>query len=97
MASAPVQHRLGKEVVVVLWWIGIVLLVLVVAPTVIFLLNRLTRPAYEIRAYADDILEHGVGITAELDAVPKLVRTKELTGAARQNAVRYVAALKRLL
>ena len=81
----------------VLWWIGILLLVFVVAPTVIFLLNRLTRPAYEIRAYADDILEHGVGITAELDAVPKLVRTKELTGVVRQNAVRYVAALRRLL
>lgn len=81
----------------VLWWIGIVLLVFVVAPTVIFLLNRVVRPAYEIRAYAGDILEHGVGITRELDAVPKLVRTKELTGAARQNAARYTAALRRLL
>jgi hypothetical protein len=82
---------------VVLWWIGIVLLVFVVAPTVIFLLNRVIRPAYEIRGYADDILEHGVGITAELDAVPKLVRTKELTGAARQDGARYAAALRRLL
>lgn len=81
----------------VLWWIGIVLLVFVVAPTVIFLLNRVVRPAYEIRAYADDILEHGVGITRELDAVPKLVRTKELTGVARQGAARYTAALRRLL
>jgi hypothetical protein len=82
---------------VVLWWIGIVLLVFVVAPTVIFLLNRLVRPAYEIRAYADDILEHGVGITRELDAVPKLVRTKELTGVAREGTARYTAALRRLL
>lgn len=81
----------------VLWWIGIVLVVFVVAPTVIFFLNRVIRPAYEIRAYADDILEHGVGITAELDAVPKLVRTKELTGAARQGVARYTAALRRLL
>lgn len=81
----------------VLWWIGIVLVVFVVAPVVVFLLNRLTRPAYEIRAYADDILEHGVGITRELDAVPKLVQTKELTGTARQGVARYTAALRRLL
>ncbi len=81
----------------VLWWIGIVLLVFVVAPVVILFLNRVIRPAYEIRSYADDILEHGVGITAQLDAVPKLVRTKELTGVARQGVARYTAALRRLL
>jgi hypothetical protein len=82
---------------VVLWWTGILLLVFVVAPVVILFLNRILRPALEIRAYADDILEHGVGITGELDAVPKLVRTKELTGVARQGVARYTAALRRLL
>jgi hypothetical protein len=82
---------------VVLWWIGIVLLVFVVAPVVILFLNRILRPALEIRGYADDILEHGVGITRELDAVPKLVRTKELTGVAREGVSRYTAALRRLL
>lgn len=81
----------------VLWWTGILLLVFVVAPVVILFLNRILRPALEIRAYADDILEHGVGITGELDAVPKLVRTKELTGVARQGVARYTAALRRLL
>lgn len=80
-----------------MWWIGIVLLIFVIAPVVILLLNRLLRPAYEIRAYAGDILEHGVGITAELDAVPKLVQTKELTGTARAGVARYTAALRRLL
>lgn len=81
----------------VLWWLFIAVVAFVVAPVVIGLLNRLTRPAYEIKAYAGDILEHGVGITAELDAVPKLVRTKELTGVARQGMARYTAALRRLL
>lgn len=81
----------------VLWWIAILVVAFVVAPVVIMFLNRILRPALEIRSYADDILEHGVGITRELDAVPKLVRTKELTGVARQGVARYTAALRRLL
>jgi hypothetical protein len=82
---------------VVLWWIANLLLLFVVAPVCLLLLNKVLRPAQEIKAYADDILEHGVGITGELDAVPKLVQTKELTGQARQGVQRYGAALQRLL
>jgi hypothetical protein len=82
---------------VIWWWIGNIALIFVVAPVCLLLLNKLLRPTFEIKAYADDILEHGVGITAQLDAVPKLVRTKELTGAARQSASRYAAAVHRLL
>jgi hypothetical protein len=82
---------------VVLWWIANLLLLFVVAPVCLGLLNKVLRPAQEIKAYADDILEHGVGITGELDAVPKLVQTKELTGQARQAVGRYGAALQRLL
>ncbi|HEV3400501.1 MAG TPA: hypothetical protein VG078_01670 [Acidimicrobiales bacterium] len=81
----------------VLWWIANLLLLFVVAPVCLGLLNKVLRPAQEIKAYADDILEHGVGITSELDAVPKLVQTKELTGQARQAVGRYGAALQRLL
>ena len=81
----------------VLWWIGNILLILVVAPTCLFFLNRVLRPIYEIRAYADDILDHGVKLTAALDAVPKLQRTRELTSAARQSVGRYGGALQRIL
>ncbi|MFN2606820.1 MAG: hypothetical protein ABR511_02810 [Acidimicrobiales bacterium] len=80
-----------------LWWIGNVLLILVVAPVCILFLNKVLRPAKEIRAYARDILEHGVLLTGTLDAVPKLVQTKSLTGTARQNLGRYGSALQRLL
>ena len=73
------------------------MLILVVAPVCILLLNKVLRPILEIRAYADDILEHGVGLTGQLDAVPKLVRTRELTGQARQAAGRYGNALARIL
>ena len=80
-----------------LWWIGNILLIFVVAPVCLLFLNKVLRPAQEIKSYGDDILEHGVGITSELDAVPKLVKTKELTGTARQAVGRYAAALQRLL
>lgn len=82
--------------IVALWWVGNFVLLLVVAPVVILLANRLIRPTLEIRAYADDVLEHGVALTATLDSVPKLVKTLELTGAARQLVGRYGAALSRL-
>jgi integral membrane sensor domain MASE1 len=83
--------------VVVLWWIGNVLLIFVVAPVCLMFLNMVLRPAKEIKAYAADVLEHGVALTGTLDSVTKLVRTKELTGTARQSVGRYGAALQRLL
>lgn len=73
------------------------MLILVVAPVCILFLNKVMRPIFEIKAYADDILEHGVGITQQLDSVPKLVRTRELAASARQSVGRYGAALQRLL
>lgn len=82
---------------VTLWWIGNVLLIAVVLPVVLLLLNRVLRPVKEIRAYADDVLEHGVGITAALDAVPELVTTTQLATAARANLERYGAAVRKLL
>lgn len=80
-----------------LWWIGNLVLLFVVVPVVLLLLNRLLRQIMEIDAYADDILEHGVGITAALDSVPKLVRTRELAGTAHNAAGRYVGALQRVI
>ena len=81
----------------VVLWVASAVGLLVVAPLVIVLATAVIRPALECARYADDILEHGVGITSELDAVPKLVRMKELTGTARQGVSRYGAALQRLL
>ena len=81
----------------VLWWIGNAVLILVVAPVVVWLANKLLRPTFEIRAYADDILEHGVNLTGTLDAVPKLATTQELAAQARQGVERYGSALERLL
>jgi hypothetical protein len=79
------------------WWIGNILLLVAVIPVVLLLLNRVIRPTLEIKAYADDVLDHGVKLTGALDAVPRLAKTRELTGVARQNVSRYGAALERLL
>ncbi len=82
---------------VVLWWLGNAVLAFVVIPVVLLFANRVLRPTMLIKEYADDILVHGVGLTGTLDAVPKLVTTKELTGTALGLVGRYGAALKRLL
>jgi hypothetical protein len=84
-------------VLVAWWWLGNAVLFLVVIPAIIFFANRVLRPVLEIKAYADDILEHGVALTGELDAVPKLIETQELAGVARQRASRYVSALRSVL
>jgi hypothetical protein len=81
----------------VLWWIGNVLLILVVAPVVVWLANKLLRPAREILAYSNDILEHGHALTGTLDALPNLERTRQLAASANQGVSRYGAALQRLL
>ncbi len=80
-----------------LWYIGAILLILVVPPVVLLFLNRVLRPIMEIDKYVDDVLEHGVLLSGTLDAVPNLIRSCELTGACRLNVTRYGLALARLL
>ena len=79
------------------WWIGNLILIAVVAPVLVLFLNKVMRPIREIDAYVEDVLEHGVGISAQLDCVPSLIRTCELSGVARLNVTRYGLALARLL
>lgn len=79
------------------WWIGNVVLLLVVIPVVILLANRVIRPAVEIKKYADDILEHGVGLSGMLDPVPALVETRDLVKQVKEGVLRYGAAIDRLL
>ena len=81
---------------VVLWVMSAIGL-LVVAPLVIVLAVNVIRPALECARYADDILEHGVGISAALEPVPVLITTRELVGEVTGQAVGYVTALRRLV
>jgi hypothetical protein len=77
----------------ILAWIGLGLGAVVLL-LVIGLFNRVLRPALEIRRYADDILEAGLGIARNLDDVDELVRTRELAGALPALATAYLAQLE---
>jgi hypothetical protein len=77
--------------------IGLAVLYLVVAPVVVVLAHRLLTRMREIGRYADDVLEHGVGITANLDPVPALLETRDLVKGAGMGLLRYGGAVERLL
>jgi hypothetical protein len=76
-------------------WTMTALGLLVVAPLVVVLAGRVIRPALECARYADDILEHGVGVTRALDPVPALVTTRGLVEEVAGGASQYVSALER--
>jgi hypothetical protein len=79
-----------------LWWIGNVLL-LVVIPVVVKLLRGVLTPVHEIDESTDKILFHGVNIIAELDGVPQLVTTRDLIGQIGTHVGQYGAALDTIL
>lgn len=80
----------------VLWVMSAVGL-LVVAPLVVVLAQRLVNVALECRRYAADILEHGVGVTAALEPVPALLDTRAAVSDVATHATGYVTALRRLV
>jgi len=80
-----------------LWWIANAIILLAVVPLVILLANRVIRPAVEISAYADDVLEHGVKLTEHLVPVPALIDTDTLITDITGESVRYVTALRRMV
>jgi hypothetical protein len=79
------------------WWLGVLALYLLVIPLVLLLVQRVLRHIQEIRGYADDILEHGVGITANLDPVPHLADTRDLVKRVGAGLAGYAAEVDRLL
>jgi hypothetical protein len=82
----------------VLWWIGNVILLVVVLPVVVFLLNRVLAALERIRAATDDILAGGVALVGELEGVPDALATTDRTvGEISVGAVRYAGSVARLL
>jgi hypothetical protein len=82
----------------VLWWIGNAVLLLLVVPILVALLNRLLAAVERIRGASDDILAGGVALTGELDDVPELLGTTDLTiHEVAVGAVRYAGSVAKLL
>ena len=80
-----------------LWWIANAALVAVVFPVVVMLTRRVYRRTVQIERLAGRVLAGGLAIDRDLEAVPKLVTTRDLAVAARQRVSRYGAAVERLL
>jgi len=72
-----------------LWWIGNAVLLLVVAPVCLILLTGLLKQVQRLNRLADTVLEHGVGLSGQLDSLPRLLTTNQLTTAARGLVGRY--------
>ncbi|MGH3205158.1 MAG: hypothetical protein ACRDP5_24370 [Streptosporangiaceae bacterium] len=82
----------------VLWWIGNVILLVVVVPVVIFLLNRVLAAVERIRAATDNILAGGVALIGELNGLPEaLAVTDETVKEVSVGAVRYAGSVAKLL
>jgi len=82
----------------VLWWIGNVILLVVVLPVVIFLLNRVLAALERIRGATDHILAGGVALVGELDGLPEaLTVTDETVKEVSVGAVRYAGSVAKLL
>src|ERR1700731_4183325 len=82
----------------VLWWIGNVVLLVVVLPVVIFLLNRVLAAGEPIRSATDNILAGGVALIGELNGVPEaLAVTDETVREVAVGAVRYAGSVAKLL
>ncbi len=79
-----------------LMWIGDIVLLFVVIPAVVIILRRVITPALEIKAYADDITEHGAQFGPHLGALSELATTRDLVKQANVDIERYVKALDRI-
>jgi hypothetical protein len=81
-----------------LWWIGALVLLLVVLPVVIALLNRILAAVERIRDAADGILTGGVALNDALEPVPDLLATTDtVIKEVQVGAVRYAGSVQKLL
>jgi hypothetical protein len=82
----------------VLWWIGNVVLLVVILPVVVALLNRVLAAVERIRAASDEILSGGVALIGQLDGVPEaLAETDKTVKEVTVGAVRYAGSVAKLL
>ena len=81
-----------------LWWIGNLILLLVVIPVAVTLLSRVLGALERIRKASDDILAGGVAVIGELDTTPDLLAETDTTiEEVADGAVRYAGSVAKLL
>lgn len=81
-----------------LWWIGNIVVLLVVIPLLVALLNRVLAALEVIRGAADVTLAGGLGIIEEVQNVNEsLAVTDETITEVANGAVRYAGSVGKLL
>jgi hypothetical protein len=82
----------------VLWWIGNVILLVIVLPVVVFLLNRVLAAVERIRAAAGEIASGGAVLVGELAGLPEALAVTDATiKDISAGAVRYAGSVATLL
>ncbi len=80
------------------WWIGNLVLLLVVVPVLVALLNRVLAAVERIRKASDEILGGGVALIGKVDRVPELLAiTDDTIEDVANGAVRYAGSVAKLL
>jgi hypothetical protein len=80
-----------------LWWLFNAVLLLVVAPVVVILLNRVLQAAKTVARTVDDIAAVGGAMITDLDPVPELIKTESYVSQTRAGLTAYGAALDEIL
>lgn len=81
-----------------LWWIGNLILLIVIVPVLVALLNTLLGALERIRGASQDALDGGVALIGELNTTPALLEKTDLVIADVANgAVRYAGPVSKLL
>ncbi len=81
-----------------LWWIGNIILLVVVVPVLVALLNRVLAALERIRGASDEILAGGGALAGELDGVPEaLAVTGGTVHDIATGATRYGGSVAKLL
>jgi uncharacterized protein YqgC (DUF456 family) len=80
-----------------LWWIGNIVLLVIVIPVVLVILRSVIKPAISIKKHSDELVTVGSSIVTNLDAVYDLLETQRLVGLTGAGIGRYGAALDRII
>ena len=81
----------------VLWWIGNLVLLLVVIPVVVVLLKRVLLPVKDIERTTQGLRGRSASVVSLLDAVEDLPTTRRLVGDTGSQLGHYGAALDEIL
>lgn len=81
----------------IIWWIGNIVLLAVIAPVVVFLLRGVLGATLTVRGAVDDVAVVGTKMVSDLEPVPELLKTESYVGQTTAGLARYGAALDEIL